>query len=206
MSAEEEFLRWETRFSSDEFVFGTEPNAFLAASCGLLPPSGCALSIADGEGRNGVFLAQRGLSVLSVDYAPSAQRKAQRLAAARGVTIATEQVDLFTWQWPGEFDVVVGIFFQFAEPEQRALLFERIRAALKPGGLLLIEGYRPEQIGYGTGGPKQPEKLYTRALLEQAFGDFERLCIQEYDAVIEEGAGHSGMSALIDLVAWKPRA
>ena len=71
---------------------------------------------------------------------------------------------------------------------------------------MLIEGYRPEQIGYGTGGPKQPEKLYTRALLEQAFGDFDRLCIQEYDAVIEEGAGHSGMSALIDLVAWKPQA
>ena len=202
----EEFQRWETRFSSDEFVFGTEPNAFLAACCDLLPPSGRALAIADGEGRNGVFLAERGLSVLSVDYAPAAQRKAQQLAKARGVTLETQQADLFTWQWPSGFDVVVGIFFQFAEPEQRALLFERIRQALKPGGLLLIEGYRPEQIGYGTGGPKQPEKLYTRALLEQAFGDFDRLCIQEYDAVIEEGAGHSGMSALIDLVAWKPRA
>lgn len=203
MSAEE-FQRWETRFSNAEFVFGTEPNAFLAGCCDLLPPKGRALAIADGEGRNGVFLAQRGLSVLSVDYAPSAQRKAQQLAKARGVTIETQQVDLFTWAWPNDIDVVVGIFFQFAEPEQRTLLFERIRNALKPGGLLLIEGYRPEQIGYGTGGPTQPEKLYTRALLEQAFGDFDRLSIREYDRVIEEGTGHSGMSALIDLVGWKP--
>jgi SAM-dependent methyltransferase len=200
----EELQRWDARFSSEEFVFGTEPNAFLASCRDLLPPSGRALSIADGEGRNGVFLAQRGLSVLSVDYSPAAQRKAQQLAKARGVTIETQQVDLFNWQWPGEFDVVVGIFFQFAEPEQRQLLFERIRHALKPGGLLLIEGYRPEQIGYGTGGPQQPEKLYTRALLEQAFGDFDRLCIQEYDRVIEEGSGHCGMSALIDLVGCKP--
>ncbi|MCK7475461.1 MAG: class I SAM-dependent methyltransferase [Rhodopseudomonas palustris] len=80
-----------------------------------------ALSVdSDGEGRNGVFLARRGLSVLSVDYAPAAQRKAQQLAKARGVTLETQEAGLFTWQWPGGFDVVVGIFFQFAEPEQRA--------------------------------------------------------------------------------------
>ena len=186
-------------------MFGTAPNAFLASCRELLPKQGRALAIADGEGRNGVFLAECGLSVLSVDFSPNAQSKAQRLAATRGVTIETQCADLLTWQWPRDVDVIAGIFFQFVEPEQRPAVFQNIRDALKPGGLLLIEGYRPKQLVYKTGGPSRVENLYTRELLEQAFGDFDDLSIREHDSEIVEGAGHAGLSALIDLIGWKPK-
>lgn len=200
----EEFDRWETRFSNPEFVFGTEPNAFLASCRYLLPTTGRALAIADGEGRNGVFLAQCGLSVLSVDFSPAAQTKAWSLAKVSGVSIDVVPADLLTWDWPSGFDVVVGIFFQFLDPEQRRVVFDKIRAALKPGGLLLLQGYRPKQLDYKTGGPSRAENLYTREILQQAFGDFDKLCINEHDNVISEGSGHYGMSALIDLIGRKP--
>src|SRR5271155_2167065 len=116
-----EFERWEKRYAAPEYVFGTEPNAFLKSQAGLLPNSGKALAIADGEGRNGVWLAQRGLDVLSMDFSPTALAKAKALARERGVTLRTQQADIFTWDWPNaEFDVVVGIFFQFASPVERA--------------------------------------------------------------------------------------
>jgi len=202
--ASEEFDRWENRFSNPEYVFGTEPNAFLASCRDVLPVAGRALAIADGEGRNGVFLAQCGMSVLSVDFSPAAQSKARVLAEARGVSLDAVTADILTWDWPSGFDVVAGIFFQFLDPEQRRVVFDRIRSALNPGGLLLLQGYRPKQLEYKTGGPSCAENLYTREILEQAFGDFDKLCINEHDSVINEGTGHSGMSALIDLTGRKP--
>ena len=200
-----EFERWNTRFSTEAYVFGTAPNAFLASCRDLLPKAGRALAIADGEGRNGVFLAECGLDVLSVDFSPAAQAKAQALAAARGVAIETVTADLLRWDWPeGAFDVVAAIFFQFLEPAERTEVFARIRRALKPGGLLLLEGYRPEQIANGTGGPKTPDNMYTRELLEAAFGDFTDLRIEAYDAELDEGEGHKGISSVIDLVGRRP--
>jgi SAM-dependent methyltransferase len=199
-----ELERWQARFAGPEYHFGTEPNAFLKRQVGLLKPGQKALSIADGEGRNGVFLAEQGLDVLAMDFSPAALAKSQALARQRGVTLRTEQADLATWQWPSDaFDVVVGIFFQFCAPVLRARVFQDIKRALKPHGLLLIEGYRPEQLKYKTGGPAQIENLYTRKLLEDAFGDFSSLEISEYDSEIREGPGHGGMSALIDLVGRK---
>ena len=196
---------WNNRFDTEVHVFGKEPTAFLMRSRGLLPPSGKALAIADGEGRNGVFLAECGLEVLSLDVSPKAQEKARALAAERGVTIVTDTVDIVAWDWPeAEFDVVVGIFFQFCGPDGRAKIFEGIRRSLRPGGVLLIEGYRPEQLAYGTGGPKLVENLYTRELLEATFGDYRDLAISAYDADLDEGTAHRGRSALIDLVGRKP--
>jgi len=200
-----ELERWEGRFAAPGYLFGTEPNAFLARQAGLLRPGLKALSVADGDGRNGVWLAQQGLDVHSVDFSPTALAKAEKLAAGRGVAIRTEQADLLAgWAWPVEaYDVIVGIFFQFAPPPQRAAIFNGIRQALKPGGLLLIEGYGPKQLEYGTGGPKQLDQLYTKDLLMEFFGDFSELSIEEYDAEVDEGEGHVGMSALIDLVGRK---
>ena len=196
--------RWDQRYAGAEYLFGTEPSAFLRAQAPHLVAGQRALAIADGEGRNGVWLAEQGLSVLSLDASPAAQAKAKALAAARGVTIEAERADLFAWDWPDEaYDVIVGIFFQFAPPPERAAIFAGIRRALRPGGLLLIQGYRPEQLDYGTGGPKAVDQLYTRALLEEAFGDFASLDIREHDSTIHEGSGHDGMSALIDLVGRK---
>ncbi|MGN6569874.1 MAG: class I SAM-dependent methyltransferase [Pseudolabrys sp.] len=199
-----DFDHWQARYSSDEYRFGTAPNAFLAAQAARLPTSGKALAIADGEGRNGVFLAERGLDVLSLDFSPNAQGKARKLAAARGVTIRTEQADVINWSYPADtYDVVAAIFFQFAGPADRDRIFAGIRRTLKKGGLLLLEGYGPKQLEYKTGGPGLLENLYTPAILEKAFGDFASCDIREYDAEIHEGAGHGGMSALVDLVAVK---
>lgn len=196
---------WDERYQGEAYLFGEAPNAFLARQAHRLAPGQTALAVADGEGRNGVWLAQQGLSVLSADGSPVAQAKAARLAEARGVSLDLQQVDLAAWDWPrGRFDLVAAIFIQFAGPELRAEIFENMKRALKPGGLILLEGYRPEQIAYGTGGPRTPENLYTEAMLREAFADFEILELAAYDAVIEEGAGHSGQSALIDLVARKP--
>jgi cyclopropane fatty-acyl-phospholipid synthase-like methyltransferase len=199
-----EFERWEARFAGPEYHFGTEPNAFLKSKADLLKPGQKALSIADGEGRNGVFLAEQGLDVLAMDFSPTALAKSQALARQRGVTIRTEQADLDTWRWPaGAIDVVVAIFFQFCAPPLRTRVFDSITRALKPGGLLLMEGYTPKQRQYKTGGPSEVENLYTRRLLEQSFADFSSVEIREYDSEIHEGPGHGGMSALIDLVGRK---
>ena len=199
-----ECQRWEKRFSVPDYVFGTAPNAFLESRAATLPKSGTALAVADGEGRNGVWLAERGLDVLSFDWSPTALAKAQALAKARGVILRTAQVDVMQWEWPeAAFDVVVAIFVQFLTPQERRQVFAGMRKALKPGGLLLIEGYRPEQLNYKTGGPSQVENLYTRALLEAEFGTLSEIRITEHDSMTSEGAGHVGMAALIDLVGRK---
>ena len=168
-----ELERWEARFAGPEYHFGTEPNAFVKSRAALLKPGQKALSIADGEGRNGVFLAEQGLDVTTMDFSPNAITKARALAKQRGVTIRAEQADLDTWRWPvGEFDVVAAIFFQFCAPPLRTRVFDGIKRALKPGGLLLMEGYTPKQLEYKTGGPSEVENLYTRALLEESLAGF----------------------------------
>jgi SAM-dependent methyltransferase len=195
--------RWETRFRAADYIFGKEPNAFLKAQASRLPAGGTALSVADGEGRNGVWLGEQGLDVLTIDYSPAALAKARALAAERGVVLRTEITDVFAWRWPSNaFDVIAAIFI-FAAPAQRPAFFGNLKGALKPGGLLLMQGYRPEQLKYRTGGPPDAERLLTRAILEQGFGDMAELDIREHDSAISEGTAHVGMSALIDLVARK---
>lgn len=199
-----ELERWEARYSEPGYHFGTAPNAFLKSKAHLLRPGEKALCVADGEGRNGVFLAECGLEVLSIDFSPSALAKARALAKERGVTLRFEQTDIEAWQWPVEaFDVVAAIFIQFSPPKVRERIFDNIKRALKPGGLLLLEGYGAKQLQYKTGGPSDPERLYTRVLLEQSFSDFSSVDIQEYDATLDEGDRHVGMSALVDLVGRK---
>jgi cyclopropane fatty-acyl-phospholipid synthase-like methyltransferase len=195
---------WNERYQGDEFHFGTEPNAFLASQRERLKPGMTCLAVADGEGRNGVWLAEQGLQVLSVDSSCVAVEKARALAKQRGVQMDVELVDLAHWDWPeSRFDIVAGIFIQYAPPAQRLLQFANIKRCLKPGGLLLLQGYTPRQLEYRTGGPSQVDNLYTETLLREAFADMEILQLAEHDSVIEEGAGHSGMSALIDLVVRK---
>jgi cyclopropane fatty-acyl-phospholipid synthase-like methyltransferase len=199
-----ELERWEGRFANPGYHFGTAPNAFLAAQAHRLKSGQTALAVADGEGRNGVWLAEQGLDVLSIDFSPTAQTKARALAAARNVRLRFELADITQWEWPEEcFDVIAAIFIQFLTPGERTRAFAGMKKALKPGGLLLMQGYRPEQLRYGTGGPKHVEHLYTRAMLEEAFEDFSSLEIREHDSIIREGVGHVGMSALIDLVGRK---
>jgi cyclopropane fatty-acyl-phospholipid synthase-like methyltransferase len=195
---------WNDRYAGDGYLFGTEPAAFLTRAAGWLTPGQTALSIADGEGRNSVWLAGQGLRVAAFEPSPNAVEKARRLAAARGVAVDFHSSDIEGWDWSRVFDVVVGIFIQFAGPEERARLFTRIDRALVPGGLLLLHGYAPRQVGYGTGGPPAEENMYTLDLLRDAFAGYEVLSADDYDAEVEEGSAHRGRSALIDFVARKP--
>jgi SAM-dependent methyltransferase len=197
-----EYERWENRYRVPGYAFGTEPNYFLASCKALLPRSGKALAVADGEGRNGIWLAEQGLDVLSIDFSPTAQEKARALAKQRGVSLTIAPADVHAWDYPdAAFDVVVEIFTQFSSPAERAQKWAGMRKALKPGGLLIIQGYTPKQLQYGTGGPKQVENLYTRAMLEAAFGDLRDVTIVEQELEIHEGTSHGGMSAVINLTA-----
>lgn len=200
-----EFERWQGRYAATEYVFGEEPNAFLAAQKDLLPKSGKVLAVADGEARNGVWLAQQGLDVHSIDFSPNAHIKARALAAKRGVELTFEIWDINDFPFPeNTYDVVVEVFTQFSTPDERARKWAGMLRTLKPGGLLLIEGYTPKQLEYKTGGPKELDRLYTREMLEAAFAaGLSSYDIREYDAYFDEGGGHAGMGAVIDLVGYK---
>lgn len=198
-------MSWNERYDREEYVFGTEPNAFLKSCSRLLKPGQTALAVADGEGRNGVWLASQGLRVVGFDASAVGLAKARRLAAREGVGVDYRLASVEDWAWERDgYDVVAAIFIQFAEPLLRALIFEGMIRTLKPGGLLLLQGYTPRQLDYGTGGPRAVENLYTRPMLEGAFASLTIERLEEHDGEIDEGPGHSGMSALIDLVARKP--
>ena len=207
MTTDEARARWNERFGAPGYLFGTEPNAFLAGQAARFRPGMNVLAVADGEGRNGVWLARQGCRVTAVDFSPVALAKARALAADAGVALATIEADLGAWAWPSPaYDAVVAIFIQFADPAQRARIFAGMARALRPGGHLILQGYTPKQLEYRTGGPSAVENLYTAELLREAFAGLDIVHLQEYEDVLEEGVGHKGRSALVGLVARRPPA
>lgn len=195
---------WDRRYADEGYIFGTEPNVFLASQAGLFRPGMAVLDVACGEGRNSVWLARQGCRVSGFDISPLALQKAIRLAENNSVDIRFERADIRTWEWaPAAYDAVVCIFIQFAAPEDRARLFRGFHATLKTSGLVVMQGYTPEQVEFGTGGPPDRSHMYTRAMLEAAFTDFDIVHVREHEAVLAEGAKHVGRSALIDFVARK---
>jgi 2-polyprenyl-3-methyl-5-hydroxy-6-metoxy-1,4-benzoquinol methylase len=194
--------RWNARFSAEGYLFGTAPNAFLASQAALLRPGMTALSVADGEGRNSVWLARQGLAVAAFDLSPVGVEKARRLARDAGVAVDYRIADVNDWDWDARtYGLVAAVFIQFASPGERTRIFAGMRRALAPGGLLILQGYTPRQLEYGTGGPPHAENMYTAAMLAEAFAGLEILQLAEHDDAIHEGKGHDGMSALVDLVA-----
>ncbi len=197
---------WDERYATDDYIFGTAPNVFLASQAGLIRSGMRALAIADGEGRNGVWLAEQGAQVLAIDVSPVALEKARKLAEERRVILEFEQADVLNWDWPEEtYNLVAAIFIQFAPPPERDRIIAGIRRALKPGGLLILQGYTPKQLEFATGGPPDAANMYTADLLRKWFGDWDITHLNEHESFINEGTHHHGMSALIDLVAIKPR-
>ncbi len=196
---------WDSRFASADYIFGTAPNVWLAAHAELLQPGMRVLAVADGEGRNSVWMAQRGLQVDAFDISPVGVEKARRLAQETHVTVNFQvaSVEEFAWK-VGEYDAVVAIFIQFADPDTRATLLRQMKSALKPDGLILLQGYTPKQLDYKTGGPPNADHLYTEDLLRDAFGDMDIVELRSYDDVLTEGSQHCGQSALVGLVARKP--
>jgi len=195
---------WDQRFAADHLIFGEQPNEYLRAQAARLRPGSRALCVADGEGRNSVWLARQGLQVDAFDISAVGVAKARRLAAQAGVAVDYAVADGDALAWPREaYDLVAAIFIQFADPPMRARLFTNMAAALRPGGLLVLQGYRPEQLANKTGGPPRESHLYTEALLRESFADMEILELRSYDAELTEGTQHRGRSALIGLVARK---
>jgi len=198
---------WDERYAGEDYAFGTEPAAFLAREARRLAKGQAALMLADGEGRNSVYLAGRGLKVTAMDASARGLEKARALAAARGVAVAFQRADILDWDWDARaYDAVIGIFMQFLAPPERARVFAGIARAVAPGGLVMLHGYAPRQIAHGTGGPKAPENLYTFELLRGAFPGWEVLALRDYEAELDEGSRHVGRSALIDFVARKSSA
>jgi 2-polyprenyl-3-methyl-5-hydroxy-6-metoxy-1,4-benzoquinol methylase len=196
---------WNRRFSEAGYLFGTEPNAWLHDHASLWQAGERVLSVADGEGRNSVWLAQLGLTVDAFDISEIGVRKARDFARVTGVKVNFAVADIATLQWPqGLYDGVVAIFIQFADPQLRARIFRGMVQALKPGGRLVLQGYTPRQLEYRTGGPPLAAHMYTPELLRDAFAELEILDLKEYEVELAEGTGHKGRSALIGMVARKP--
>ena len=198
---------WEARYAdAGGYLFGEEPAQMLVENPWVTDGATTCLCVADGEGRNGVWLARQGLSVTSFDLSPTAVERAQLLAAKAGVSTNPHVSDWESWDWSRSFDLVVAVFVQFMGPEARVRQFETLRDAVRPGGRLVLHGYTPEQVEFGTGGPPYRENMYTPGLLGDAFSDWRILRLAAYEREVQEGRGHSGHSALIDLVAEKPAA
>lgn len=195
---------WDDRFDRDDYLYGTRPNAFLAAESWRLDPRSTILVLGDGEGRNGVWLAEQGHRVWSVDISPRGVQKATKLALDRGVTLRTQVADLLTWEWPvAVYDAIVSLFVPFP-PAERARIHARIRDALKPGGLFLQEHFGRAQIGRPSGGPKNPDLLPTPEDLARDFDGFTIALLDEGERVLDEGPGHQGAAITVRMVARKP--
>jgi cyclopropane fatty-acyl-phospholipid synthase-like methyltransferase len=195
---------WEQRYSEKGWAYGTEPNHFLSNQSARLKPGMKALVVGDGEGRNGVWLAQQGLDVLSVDYSAAGLRKARELATAKGTRLDTECVDLTHWRWPvATYDVVVSVYLHFA-PEVRTAMHRAMLQALKPGGVLILEAFNKNQLQYKSGGPSVAAMLYSSDELRADFSGAHIEVLDETIAELNEGKYHVGPGAVLRVVLRKP--
>ena len=194
---------WDQRFAGEEFVYGKQPNDFLRQQAAGLA-AGQALCLAEGEGRNAVFLAELGHQVCAQDISPVGLRKAKALALQKGVSITTLCCDLAALDLkPNSLDLIAAIWMH-VEPEIRARVFEQAVAALRPGGHLLIEAYHPQQLNFSSGGPTRRELLIEAAQLQQELATLEPLILQEIERTITEGSAHQGRSAVVQFFGHRP--
>ena len=179
---------WNKRFEGDGYIFGTDPNAYLREHASRWTPGSRVMCVADGEGRNSVWLATQGHRVDAFDISEVGVAKARKLAAAAGVGVAFGVSDCDSWRWPtATYDGVAAIFVQFAAPSMRDRLFANIVRSLKVGGILVLQGYTPKQLEYKTGGPSLLSHLYTEEMLRTAFASTEILELRAYDAGFDRG-------------------
>lgn len=196
---------WEQRFSGDDYMYGTEPNEFLREALASIPP-GVALCLAEGEGRNSVFLAECGFEVHSVDLTEAGVAKTLRLAAQRGVRVDAQVGDLAVFDIGQQrWDLVVSIFAHMP-PAVRRDLHARVVRALRPGGSFVLEAYTPAQVGRGTGGPADPELTMTLDGLRDELAGLEIMHGAELERVVVEGLGHSGTGSVVQVIARRAAA
>jgi SAM-dependent methyltransferase len=195
-------ISWDERFGADVYFYGKEPNAFVAEVAGKIP-AGPVLCLAEGEGRNAVFLAQRGHAVTAVDQAATGMAKAERLAAERGVALTTVVADLSAYvitprAWAG-----IVVTFGHFPPALRRAVHAQVVAGLRPGGVFVLEAYTPAQLANSTGGPKDVALLMTLAALREELAGLEFLHARECEREVIEGQGHTGQAAVVQIVARK---
>lgn len=192
---------WDARYAETGWAFGTEPNDFLREHAHALPANGRVLCLAEGEGRNAVWLAQQGHRVTGMDSAGVGLAKAHALAAERGVTIETVVADLATYDLGTDaWDGIVSIFAH-VPLEVRRRVHAALPRALKPGGVLLLEAYRPEQLQQGTGGPPDDARMLDRARLRDELGALEWTLAREVEREVIEGRYHTGRAHTVQLIA-----
>lgn len=192
---------WNNRYASDDYLYGTEANSFLAEQSSLL--RGPVLSLSEGEGRNAVFLASRGLEVVCVDISAVALEKAKRLAKSRGVEIVTVVADLNRFE-PEEarYGSVVSISAHLPS-RVRHRLYPLVERSLRPGGIIILEAYAESQLSRNTGGPKDPDMLMTVDKLRREFPHCEPVLLREIEREVFEGEGHTGMASVVQFIARK---
>lgn len=194
---------WDERFGAPHFVYGTAPNDFLVSVVNRLP-AGRALCLAEGEGRNAVFLAEQGFDVTAVDASAVGLQKAERLAADRGTSIRTIVSDLSHYEIaPETWDVIVLIFAHVA-PELRRRVHAAAAGGLKPGGALVLEAYTPAQLALKTGGPPVVDLMMRLNDLEFEFRGLDFAIGRELQREIHEGTLHNGVSAVVQVLAFRP--
>jgi SAM-dependent methyltransferase len=195
-------MMWDERFAQPGFAYGTEPNDFLREVVSTIP-KGKVLSLAEGEGRNGVFLAQQGYDVTGVDSSKVGLAKAENLAKERGVTISTVVTDLAAYEIaPAAWSGIVSIFCHLPPPA-RSRLYRQAVAGLKPGGVLVLEAYTPKQLEFKTGGPPVAELMPTLAELKTELAGLQFEIAREIEREIHEGKLHDGKSAVVQILARK---
>lgn len=196
---------WDERYSQPGFAYGTEPNEFLAAVAGRIPP-GPVLSLGEGEGRNSAYLAGLGYRVVAVDQSEVGLTKAQRLVADRDLTIETVCADLEGYLIePGAWAGIVSIFCHLPR-RVRVPLYAAIVRGLRPGGILVLEAYTPKQIGRDTGGPQDPDMTVSLAGLIEELAGLEFVHARELDREVREGAYHTGVASVVQVVGLRPLA
>lgn len=196
-------MNWDDRYSEPGFAYGTEPNEFLASVVGTLP-QGKILSLAEGEGRNAVYLASLGYEVTGVDVSEVGLRKAQALAAERGVTITTIHADLGTFeigteQWDG-----VIAYYCHVPSAIRIALHRAAVHGLKPGGVFLLEAFSKDQLTYGTGGPQSLDMLMSLDDVKMELAGLEFRHAVQLEREVREGNRHTGLASVIQIVGIKP--
>ncbi len=184
---------WNQKFAHAEYFYGDKPNDFLRSQVFRLRPGARVLVVGDGEGRNGVWLAEQGFDVTSVDYSSVGCEKSRTLAAQKNVHLTTHCADLLSWDWPvAKFDAVVSIFLHFT-PQERRIVHAHIQAALAPNGWLIVELFHPNQLNYRSGGPKNRDMLVSTTELEADFPALNWQLMMAGTTRLTEGSGHEGV-------------
>ncbi len=194
---------WDERYAAPEYAYGTEPNAFLASVADRIP-AGPVLCLAEGQGRNAVFLARLGHEVTAVDQSPVGMARARELGAARGVRLHTEVADLEHFaiernHWAG----IVAIFAHLP-PDLRRQVHRHAVEGLRPGGAFVLEAYTPRQLTFGTGGPPVAELLMTLPALREELAGLDLAIAREVEREVAEGTYHRGKSAVVQVLGFRP--